>query len=1141
VTRVLMMADSFVKNLLRDWNLSELTEFFEKEGIDEEAFQLLDDAVIESLIPTIGLRLKFQSKYVKYTNFDKLQNWESASTLTLSPSSHLGERSSGTFIINDNVDIDENSIILMPPPLPASISIPMISDQNEEAVQTNKRIRKSIFLVNLESFLRESVEGRLILPQKSEGLLDNNSRNKLCKLIISKLVNTNICILPTILNQIANEIVELFAKERTETYYIPYKPKTVTSPKMSPKGKLYSQYVNLTSSLKNLKLDFKKLHKLTTNGIESWPQVAQAVMTEIVKKKVKVPFDLNTNNIGLLQEKLEGRKNTLYKNNSTLQPFFLCVGELHSSSSYVVIDDVKYQVDDPVKALDITFKCFHTLNLKYPLESARVAVYTETCLWDRYSGGQPQQCAEFDDCNRSFSSLNSYRKHLLRIHFHSYNEQSNSSATSPESISMTLDSNDRQTNVNSEDTFSNIYDNLIDVNSFITLLKDEALQFDEFKVQLLSALKSVIKLFDTLHTEHNRFKLLKQSGNFIELVNVAVGQRLELIGQKTVQKSVTVQYISISEILKRLFELPNVFEETMDYVNKLHSQKDVISNVLQNEHWKNKVSSRPKSDTIIPLYLYFDEFETGNALGAHASIHKVGAIYVSIPCLPPIQQSSLINISLLMLFHSSDLQHFGSSTVFAKLLDELNHLERRGLLIEAGEANINLFFAVALITGDNLGLNSMLGFTKSFRAKFFCRFCKCPRSETQIQYTQSLNLLRNIQNYELDVEVKDVRLTGIKSPCVWNNFNAFHVTTNLAVDIMHDIFEGVGNFDIRLMLNQFINVDKVFTLSTSNSRIKYFKYGCEVKNKPPLISGEDLRNKNIKMSASEMKCFILCLGLLIGDLIPRGNCFWQLYIKLKEVVLLVLAKHVTIADHILQESLIEEHHAIIINTFRESLKPKHHFMVHYPFIMKPVGPLVNMWSMRFESKHRVAKGNANVVASRIDICKALAVKNQLKLCNRFIYNVVPNFNELVMRCGQSLTEFMDNIVSVKRVTVQSTTYQIQDIICTDLDCEISMPVEESAFFKSGKNITIENPGVEKQAKPGDVHGFDIEEERRGFQQGDMKFEFFPVKRAVCKSRFSSGWGICRSGSSALIDDGRLSKTLAGLSINGFTESESSEK
>ncbi|KAF2897146.1 hypothetical protein ILUMI_09035 [Ignelater luminosus] len=335
----------------------------------------------------------------------------------------------------------------------------------------------------------------------------------------------------------------------------------------------------------------------------------------------------------------------------------------------------------------------------------------------------------------------------------------------------------------------------------------------------------------------------------------------------------------------------------MDYVNKLHSRKDVISNVLQSEHWKNKVSPRPKSDTIIPLYLYFDEFETGNPLGAHASIHKVGAIYVSIPCLPPIQQGSLINIFLLMLFHSSDLQQFGSSIVFAKLIDELNHLERRGLLIEAGDANINLFFAVALITGDNLGLNSMLGFTESFRAKFFCRFCKCPRSETQIQCTQSLNLLRNIQNCELGVEVKDVRLTGIKSPCVWNNINSFHVTTNLAVDIMHDIFEG---------------------------------------------------------------------------------------------------------------------------------------KIH----------------------------NTNVVASRIDICKTLAVKNQLKLCNRFICkigfkksiqkgkstfydkidSVVPNFNELVMRCGQSLTEFMDNIVSIKRVSVQSTTYQIQDIICTDFDCEISMPV-----------------------------------------------------------------------------------------------------
>jgi len=36
--------------------------------------------------------------------------------------------------------------------------------------------------------------------------------------------------------------------------------------------------------------------------------------------------------------------------------------------------------------------------------------------------------------------------------------------------------------------------------------------------------------------------------------------------------------------------------------------------------------------TVLPLFMYFDDFESGNVLGSHSGIHKVGAVYVSIPC-----------------------------------------------------------------------------------------------------------------------------------------------------------------------------------------------------------------------------------------------------------------------------------------------------------------------------------------------------------------------------------------------------------------------------------------------------------------------------------------------------------------------------
>ncbi|KAL4111760.1 hypothetical protein QTP88_015649 [Uroleucon formosanum] len=52
--------------------------------------------------------------------------------------------------------------------------------------------------------------------------------------------------------------------------------------------------------------------------------------------------------------------------------------------------------------------------------------------------------------------------------------------------------------------------------------------------------------------------------------------------------------------------------------------------------------------------------------------------------------------------------------------------------------------------------------------------------------------------------------------------------------------------------------------------------------------------------------------------------------------------------------------------------------------MNEVGPLINIWSMRFESKHRESKINANAITSRKNICLTLSNKHQLKLAYKFL-------------------------------------------------------------------------------------------------------------------------------------------------------------
>ena len=75
---------------------------------------------------------------------------------------------------------------------------------------------------------------------------------------------------------------------------------------------------------------------------------------------------------------------------------------------------------------------------------------------------------------------------------------------------------------------------------------------------------------------------------------------------------------------------------------------------------------------------------------------------------------------------------------------------------------------------------------------------------------------------------------GVNRASPLNELKNFHVVSGqLPQDIMHVIYEGVFLLNIRLMLNKFINEDRLFTLEALNDRISSFPHGrFEAKNKP---------------------------------------------------------------------------------------------------------------------------------------------------------------------------------------------------------------------------------------------------------------------------------------------------------------------
>lgn len=174
---------------------------------------------------------------------------------------------------------------------------------------------------------------------------------------------------------------------------------------------------------------------------------------------------------------------------------------------------------------------------------------------------------------------------------------------------------------------------------------------------------------------------------------------------------------------------------------------------------------------------------------------------------------------------------------------------------------------MALILGDNLGLHSLLGFVKSFRANFACRVCKINRIQRSLATVEDPFFSRTEKSYQEDLNTNDVSLTGVKSDCIFHKLSNFHVVRNMSVDIMHDLIEHVCPTDMAGIIKYFIQ-EQIFTLNVPNNRLEAHDSGpIDCDNVPPQIHHEHLKNNNIKMSAAEMWTFVKHFGIIIGDLI----------------------------------------------------------------------------------------------------------------------------------------------------------------------------------------------------------------------------------------------------------------------------------
>lgn len=385
--------------------------------------------------------------------------------------------------------------------------------------------------------------------------------------------------------------------------------------------------------------------------------------------------------------------------------------------------------------------------------------------------------------------------------------------------------------------------------------------------------------------------------------------------------------------------------------------------------------------------------------------------------------------------------------------------------------NETIYFKIGLWEGDNLGLNKCLGFSPGFNANHYCRFCKIHRNDGKTKCEINGVELRSLTNYEEDL-TKTLKETGVAFETKLNDIIDFHAVNNPFVDKMHDFDEGVAKKDLEVILKHFIIKKKYFSLNKLNFITKHFNYGeHEIKNRSPPFkyiykykNKKRLKEIKIKSSATETICFIKFLPIMIKHLVPEKDPVWSFLLKVVYLNDLLNLDSYSDVDIEKLRKAITDHHKTFLRLFpNECLTPKCHFLLHYPDIIKKMGPPKKNNCYMNEMKHKLLKRIAKNVNSRrflpLTLGKKIALleskqkvqRQKLSLSeytnlkivkNRALEEILAEHRRLLAK--SSIDE--ENITIYKKLSFRDQVYKIGNVIASN----------KSTFFKITSLIKQDN-------------------------------------------------------------------------------------
>ena len=596
----------------------------------------------------------------------------------------------------------------------------------------------------------------------------------------------------------------------------------------------------------------------------------------------------------------------------------------------------------------------------------------------------------------------------------------------------------------------NMIKNLFAISTdYITQIIEEYEKEGKIAEKLKVFLKTLTNPFSGIDTEYRFKSQLKHKNLYKEPIQQQIYHtELELINQQgTVKfgsKTPKVVLMPIFWMLEKFLSCPNVLSNMSEKLKKYEEDRSgLIQNYVMGRNWQKKKENFVDKK-VFPFFLYSDELQVNNPLGS--KYNKVTVVNLLFPLLEDWQLSRTDFIFPVMLFDSNLVKKYGNEYVYQKLIIILNKLAAEGLEIELNGKTEKIYLVLGLLTGDNLGVSSIMDFP-SYSHTYYCRFCTMPMQEIRKSWKLDRTVLRQIADY--DKYVLDNSF-GMTKKSIFNQVDFFHVLDNPFVDVMHDIQEGVLKYGLQNALGYFID-KRYLNIETINRCIKNFSFGeIDNRNKISAIYAKKqnvmqndgkIVNKTvvtIKASAHEMRLLMKYFVLIFGQFIDKNDKCWK-YVKLLENItdLCFSKKFSNRMLHDLNEK-IELHNKLYIEIFKDNLKPKHHNGNHYVDTVLQSGPLVLLSCIRAESKHRDIKVYTNVSQNRQNV----SFSASKKLCIMYAC-FLRNFEKLaicraeqktkvqssIMNDYEGFFNFEHEVYTIKKLNFKGTDYKIGFFIC----------------------------------------------------------------------------------------------------------------